>query len=33
MPYSKPLENAALPHVESVVEAARAMAPRRLRRA
>lgn len=33
MPYSKPLENAALPHVESVIEAARALVPRRLRRA
>ncbi|HEX5417526.1 MAG TPA: alpha-ketoacid dehydrogenase subunit beta [Chloroflexota bacterium] len=30
MPYSKPLETAALPHPESVVEAARAILPRRL---
>jgi len=32
MPYSKPLEIAALPQPEAVVEAARAMMPRRLRR-
>lgn len=33
MPYSKPLETAALPQPDAVVEAARAMIPRQLRRA
>ncbi|HVC35806.1 MAG TPA: alpha-ketoacid dehydrogenase subunit beta [Chloroflexota bacterium] len=33
IPYSKPLETAALPQAGAVVEAARAMVPRRLRRA
>lgn len=33
MPYSKPLETAALPQPQAVVEAVRAMVPRKLRRA